>query len=147
MRFSPYIRDAWIISNSDKDYIAAVIIIDYENVSRWAGQNRVPYTAFEDLSQRPEVYNLIKKDIDRLNQDLPQNAQIKKYVQLNKEFDPDKGELTRTRKLRKAFLKERYQTLIDAVYQDRTEVPIDSRVTLRDGRTNTITTTVHINSI
>jgi long-chain acyl-CoA synthetase len=147
MRFSPYIRDAWIISNSDKDYIAAVIIIDYENVSRWAGQNRVPYTAFEDLSQRPEVYNLIKKDIDRLNQDLPQNAQIKKYVQLNKEFDPDKGELTRTRKLRTAFLKERYQTLIDAVYQDRTEVPIDSRVTLRDGRTNTITTTVHINSI
>jgi len=147
LRFSPYIRDTWIITNSDKDYIAAVIIIDYENVSRWAGQNRVPYTAFDDLSQRPEVYDLIKQDIDLINQDLPSNAQIKKVVHLNKEFDPGKGELTRTQKLRKAFLKERYQILINAVYQDKTEVPIESRVISKDGRTSNITTTVHIHSI
>jgi long-chain acyl-CoA synthetase len=147
MRFSPYIRDTWIISNSDKDYLAAVIIIDYDNVSRWAGQNKVHYTAFEDLSQRPEVYDLIKKDIDRINQDLPSNAQIKKYVHLNKEFEQDKGELTNTGKLRKAFLKERYQTLIDAVYQDKTEVPVESWVTSEERRTHTITTTVHIHAI
>ena len=147
MRFSPYIRDTWIISNSDKDYLAVVIVIDYDNVSRWAGQNRVRYTAFEDLSQRPEVYDLIKKDIDRINQDLPSDARIKKYVLLTKEFDQDKGELTHTQKLRKTFLKERYQTLIDAVYQDKTEALVESRVISEGGRTNTITTTVHIHSI
>jgi len=147
MRFSPYIRDTWIISNSDKDYLAVVIVIDYDNVSRWAGQNRVRYTAFEDLSQRPEVYDLIKKDIDRINQDLPSDARIKKYVLLTKEFDQDRGELTHTQKLRKTFLKERYLTLIDAVYQDKTEAPVESRVISEGGRTNTITTTVHIHSI
>ncbi|MBN1847815.1 MAG: AMP-binding protein [Deltaproteobacteria bacterium] len=147
LRFSPSIRDAWIIPNPDNDYLAAVIVIDYENVSRWAGQNRVPYTAFDDLSQRPEVYDLIKKDIDRINQDLPSDARIKKYVHLNKEFNPNKGELTRNRKLRKAFLRERYQTLIDAVCQDKIEVPIESPVTSGDGQTNTVTTTLHIHSI
>ena len=116
-------------------------------MSRWAGQRRVPYTTFTDLSQRPEVYGLVKIDIDRINEALPPSARVKKYVNLHKEFDPDEGELTRTRKLRKRFLEERYPELINAIYHGKTEVPIEARGTHRDGQTGTIKTTINIKSV
>ncbi|MBN2058877.1 MAG: hypothetical protein JW882_00555, partial [Deltaproteobacteria bacterium] len=104
-------------------------------------------TAFEDLSQRPEVYQLIREYIDQLNQDLQTGTQIKRVVLLNKEFDPDKGELTRNLKLRKAFLRDRYRDLIDAVYKDRNEVSLESQVSSRDGQTNIISATLNIKNI
>jgi long-chain acyl-CoA synthetase len=107
----------------------------------------VTCTTFTELSQKPEVYGLVKQDIDRINQDLPPGARVKKYVNLHKEFDPDEAELTRTRKLRRRFLEERYRELIDAIYGDKTEVPIESRVRYRDGRMGTIKTTLSIKSV
>jgi len=147
LKFSPYIKEAWVLAGPDRDYASAIIIINYDNVSRWAGQRRVAYTTFAELSQKPEVYGLVKQDIDRINSTLPLGSRVRKYVNLHKEFDPDEGELTRTRKLRRTFLEERYRELIDAIYGDKTEVPIEARVRYRDGRMGTIKTTLSIKSV
>ncbi|MCK4786122.1 MAG: AMP-binding protein, partial [Desulfobacteraceae bacterium] len=147
LRFSPYIMDVWVLAGPDRDYVSAIIIINYDNVSRWAGQRGVAYTTFTDLSQKPEVYGLVKQDIDRINSALPPSSRVKKYVNLHKEFDPDETELTRTRKLRRTFLEERYSELIDAIYSDRNEVPIEAQVGYRDGQMGTIKTTINIKSV
>jgi long-chain acyl-CoA synthetase len=147
LRFSPYIKDAWILAGPESAQVSAIIIINYDNVSRWAGQMRVAYTSFAELSQAPEVYELVRQDIDRVNQTLPPGAKVKKYVNLHKEFDPDEAELTRTRKLRKTFLEERYRELIDAVYADKTEASIEAQVGDRDGRERTMNTTIRIESV
>jgi long-chain acyl-CoA synthetase len=147
LRFSPYIRDAWVLGGPNGAYASAILIIDYESVGRWAGEKRVAYTTFTELSQRPEVYQLVKQDIDRVNQALPAGTKIRKYVNLHKEFDPDEAELTRNRKLRKAFMQERYRELINAIYSNKTEVPVEAQVRYRDGRTGTIKTTLSIQSV
>ncbi len=147
MKSSPYIKDAWVLAGPEKAFASAIIVIDYDNVSRWAGQKRVPYSTFTDLSQKPEVYGLVKTNIDRINHDLPPNARVKKYVNLHKEFDPDEGELTRTRKLRKGFLEERYRDLIHAIYHGKTEVSIGARASYGDERIGTTKTTISIKSV
>jgi long-chain acyl-CoA synthetase len=147
LRFSPYIRDAWVLGGPNGAYASAILIIDYESVGRWAGENSVSYTTFTELSQKPEVYQLVKQDIDRVNQTLPPGTKIKKYVNLHKEFDPDEAELTRDRKLRKAFVQERYRELIKAIYSNKTEVPVEAQVRYRDGRMGTIKTTLSIQSV
>jgi long-chain acyl-CoA synthetase len=147
LRFSPYIKDAWVLAGPEGAYVSAIIIINYDTVSRWAGQRGVAYTAFAELSQAPEVYELVRQDIDRINHTLPPGFRVRKYVNLHKEFDPDEGELTRTRKLRRTFLEERYRELIDAIYSDKNEVPIEAQVGYRDGQMGTIKTTIKIKSV
>jgi long-chain acyl-CoA synthetase len=147
LRFSPYITDAWVLSKEGRGYASAVIVINYDNVSRWAGQMRVQFNTFIELSQRPEVYDLIRLDIDRINKDLRPEARIKKYVNLHKAFDPDDGELTRNRKLRKIFLAAHYRDLIDAIYKDQTEARIATQVKHRDGRIESNTVTIQIKSV
>ncbi len=143
LRSSPHIQDAWILVGQEGAYLSAIIVINYDNVSRWAGQNRVAFTSFAELSQAPEVYELVRRDIERLNQTVPAGSRVKKYINLHKELDPDEGELTRTRILRRAFLEERYRKLIDAIYSGKTAVPIETR----DGRTETIETSLRIQSV
>ena len=92
-----------MLAGPQRAYASAIIVINYDTVSRWAGQRRVAFTTFAELSQKPEVYELVKQDIDRVNSALPPGSRVKKYVNLYKEFDPDEGELTRTRKLRKSI--------------------------------------------
>jgi long-chain acyl-CoA synthetase len=104
----------------------------------------VAYSNFAELSQKPEVHALVKGEIDRINAAVPPAARVKKYVNLHKEFDPDEAELTRTRKLRRACVEERYRELIDAIYADKSEVPMEAQVRYRDGRMGTIRTTVSI---
>jgi long-chain acyl-CoA synthetase len=147
LRFSPYVKDAWVLAGPDRAYTSAVIIINYESVGRWAGERRVAYTTFTELSQKPEVYQLVKQDIDRINKALPPGIRVKKYVNLHKEFDPDEGELTRNRRLKKVFLEERYRELIKAIYSNKTEVPVEARVGYRDERMATIKTTLSIQSV
>jgi long-chain acyl-CoA synthetase len=147
LRFSPYIKDAWVLAGPDRAYASAIIIIDYNSVGRWADKKRVAYTTFADLSQKPEVYGLVETEIDRINRALPPGVRVKKYVNLHKEFDPDEAELTRTRKLRRTFVEERYRELINAIYSDKTEVPIEAQVRYRDGRMGTIKTTISIKSV
>jgi long-chain acyl-CoA synthetase len=147
LRFSPYIKDAWVLGGPEGAYVSAIIIINYDTVGRWAGQRGVAYTTFAELSQAPEIYELVRQDIDRVNHTLPVGLRVRKYVNLPKEFDPDEGELTRTRNLRRTFLEERYRELIDAIYSDRNEVPIEAQVEYRDGRMGTIKTTINIKSV
>ena len=147
LRFSPYIKDAWVVTGPDKAYVSAIIIIDYDNVGRWADRKRVAYTTFNDLSQKPEVYALINQVIIEINNGLATDSKIKKYVNLNKEFDPDEGELTRTRKLRRNYLVERYHDLINAIYSNKTEIPVEANIRYRDGRTGTMRTTININTV
>jgi long-chain acyl-CoA synthetase len=147
LRFSPYIKDAWVVVGKGGAYASVIIIINYNNVGRWAGQRRVAYSTFAELSQKPEVHELVEQEIDRINRTLSAGCTVKKYVNLHKEFDPDEGELTRNRKLRRAFLEERYRELIDAIYADKREVPIEARVTYRDGRMGTIKTNLTIRSV
>ena len=89
----------------------------------------------------------MKSDIRRINQDLQVGVRMKKYVNLHKEFDPEEGELTRTRKLRRTFLEDRYRELILAIYSNRTEVPIEVEVKTRDGKARTMKTTIRIHSV
>ncbi len=147
LRFSPYVKDAWVLAGPAGGYTAAIVIIDYDRVGRWAGQRKLHFTTFAELCQRPEVYELVKRDIDRINEALPPDARVRKYVNLHKEFDPDEGELTRTRKLRKGFLEERYGQLVAAIHSDMTEVPIETEIRYRDGRTGKVTTTIRIQSV
>jgi long-chain acyl-CoA synthetase len=147
LRSSPFIQDAWVLAGPKGAFASAIIIINYTSVCRWAGQRKVACTTFADLSQQPEVYELVKQYIGRINSTLPPGSRIRKYVNLHKEFDPDEGELTRTGKLRRTFLKERYRELVEAIYADKTEAPIEDRVRYRDGRTGTIKTILSIESV
>jgi len=147
LRFSPYIKDAWVLAGPEGDYVSAVIVINYENVSRWAGQNRVGFTSFAELCQTPEVYELVRKDIDRVNQALPASARIMKYVNLHREFDPDQGELTRTRILRRDVLENRYRRLTAAIYSADDAVRMEIRDTDCDGKTGASDVSLRIQSV
>jgi long-chain acyl-CoA synthetase len=147
LRFCPYIKDALVIGGEDKDYVTAIINIDLENVGRWAEGNRIPYTTFTDLSQKSEIIELVKKDIQRINKFLPEWSRIRKFVNLHKEFDADEAELTRTRKLRRTFVESRYSDLITALYAKDREYNVEASITYRDGRKGTIKTAIQINQV
>jgi long-chain acyl-CoA synthetase len=147
LRFCPYIKDALVVGGEDKDYVTAIINIDLENVGRWAEAKRIPYTTFTDLSQKPEVIDLIKKDIQRINKFLPEWSRIRKFVNLHKEFDADEAELTRTRKLRRTFVESRYNDLITALYGKDREYNVEASITYRDGRKGVIKTAIQVNPV
>ncbi len=147
LKFSPYVRDAMAIGGADKPYVTGIINIDFDNVGRWAEGHGLAYTTFVDLSQKPEVYNLISADVERVNHTLPPSAQMRKFVLLHKEFDPDEAELTRTRKLRRAYMEERYELMIDTMYSGGEEVRVRAEVTYRDGRTGVVDTSVTVRSL
>ena len=147
LRFCPYIKDALVIGGEDKDYVTAIINIDLDNVGRWAEAQRIPYTTFTDLSQKSEVIELIKKDIQRINKFLPEWSRIRKFVNLHKEFDADEAELTRTRKLRRTFVENRYSDLITALYGGDREYKVEASITYRDGRKGLIKTAIQINQV
>jgi long-chain acyl-CoA synthetase len=144
LRYNPHIKDAWIVAGPNNEYASAVIVIDYKNVGRWAGHNRVSYDNFVELSQKPEVYQLIKRDIDSINQDLPQGLRIRKFVNLDREFE---AELTRNRKLRRTLLKDRYKDIIHAIYSDKDNVSIEINADYRDKQKEEVKTTVNIESV
>ncbi len=147
LRFSPYIKDAMVIGGKDKDFVSAIVNIDFTMVGKWAERNRIPYTTFVDLSQKKEVADLVAKDLLRVNGYLPEQARVKKFVLLHKEFDPDEAELTRTRKLRREFVEKRYKDLIDALYGDGDQVDVKAQVTYRDGRAGVVSTGIKVRSI
>lgn len=143
LKFSPYLRDAWVIGDG-RDYITAVVCIDYSVVGNWADEKKLTYTSYSELSQKPAVYDLVEKQIRHANQDLPDVARVRKFINLYKEFDPDDDELTRTRKLRRAFVAKRYGKIIDALYGDGDSVYIDTTIRYEDGRKTHIKTDLHI---
>jgi long-chain acyl-CoA synthetase len=144
LKFSPYVKDAMAVAGEERDFIFCIINIDFDNVSKWAEKNRLSFTTYTDLSQKNEIYDLIQKDVDRVNKLSPKNSRIVRYCLLHKEFDADEGELTRTRKLRRNFMAERYHQLIDAAYGGQESITVEAEVKYRDGRKGKVTTSINI---
>lgn len=138
LRFSPFVKDIMTLGDATRDYIGALINIDMSVVSRWAEERNLAFSTFTDLSQKPEVAELIRGEIARVNRFLPEASRIRRFANFPKELDPDEGELTRTRKLRREFLEQRYAALVDALYDGRTEVRLEIPVTYQDGRKGTL---------
>ncbi len=146
LKFSPYIKEAVTIGQ-DRPYVAAMINIDMDNVGRWAERRQVSYTTYADLAQKPEVYELIVREVERVNRDLEAPMQIKRYVLLHKELDADDEEITRTRKVRRGFVAEKYATIIDALFSAAQDVPVTSVITYQDGRQAVIETRLSIRHV
>jgi long-chain acyl-CoA synthetase len=136
LKFSPYIKEA-VAAGHAQPYVVAMINIDLEVVGNWAEKRGTPYSGYADLAQNPEVYDLIRRELQRVNASLNAALQIKKFVLLHKELDPDDAEVTRTRKLRRRFVYDKYQDIIDAMYAEGVaEVKVRATVTYEDGRTS-----------
>jgi len=146
LKFSPYVKDSWVIGDN-RDYVTAVLCIDYAVVGKWADEKRLAYTSYMELSQKPEVYKLVEKQIRQANKDLPEAARVFKFTNLYKELDPDDDELTRTRKLRRAFVEKRYQDIVNALYGDVDTVHIDTAIKYEDGRQAHIKTDLQITTL
>jgi long-chain acyl-CoA synthetase len=146
LKFSPYVQDAWVIGDK-LPYVTAVMCIDYSVVGKWADEHKINYTSYPELSQHPEVYNLIQKQIEEANKSLPGPARINKFVNLFKAFDADDDELTRTSKLRRGFMAQRYKDIVDSLYKNEGKVHLDMTITYEDGRIQPIKTDLHIQAI
>ena len=144
LKFSPYIRDVMAIGGPERAYVGAIINIEFENVARWAEKRRIPFTTFVDLSQRPEVYELIREDLFNVNETLPTSARIRRFFILHKAFDADEEELTRTRKLRRNLVYQKYDDIIDSLYAGENAVHVTAEVQYRDGRKGIVETTLRI---
>jgi long-chain acyl-CoA synthetase len=133
LKFSAYIREAMVIGDK-RPYVTAIVSIDLENVGNWSKKRGLSYTTVQDLSQRQEVYDLIAAEIKSICARFDENIRIKRFAILIKELHPDDGELTRTRKVRRAFVNERYQDLINDLYQEKNVHQLNIEITFEDGR-------------
>ncbi len=151
LKFSPFVKEAVCIGQ-DRPWVAALVNIDLTAVGNWAERRNIAYTSYTDLSQKPEVYDLIAREVARVNRSLTEDAvlrgaQIRKFLILHKELDPDDEEITRTRKVRRGHVARKYAALIDALYGDRDHVQVEAQVTYEDGRTGTIRAAVSIREV
>jgi long-chain acyl-CoA synthetase len=148
LKFSPYIKEA-VCVGQDRPYVTALVNIDLTAVGNWAERRNIAYTSYTDLSQKPEVASLIRQEVERVNASLLddavlRDAQIRKFLILHKELDPDDEEITRTRKVRRGYIAQKYAPLIEALYGDRDQVEVEARVTYEDGRTGMVRANVRI---
>ncbi|MBW2138135.1 MAG: AMP-binding protein [Deltaproteobacteria bacterium] len=146
LKFSPFVQEAWVIGDR-KPYVTAVVCIDYSVVGKWADERKINYTSYPELSQKPQVYDLVQKQIEEANRDLPGPAKIHKFINLYKVFDADDEELTRTSKLRRSFVEDRYKDIVDALYSEGDTVHMDTTITYEDGREQRIKTDLHIQKV
>ncbi|MCX5998753.1 MAG: AMP-binding protein [Chloroflexi bacterium] len=146
LKFSPFIKDSLVLGGQDWSFVGAMLNINFGNVSRWAERKRLPYTTFADLSQKPDVIQLLRREVETANRTLPLGARVKRFVSLPKEFDPDEAEMTRTRKLRRSFIEQRYRDLVNAMRSENgeQEVVMQSHVVYRDGRAGSVSTRVRV---
>jgi long-chain acyl-CoA synthetase len=132
LKFSPYVAEAVVLGDR-RPYLAALVCIRFSIVSRWAERQRIAFTTYTDLAGRPQVYELVRREIERVNDGLPAPHRIRRFVLLYKELDADDGELTRTRKVRRGVINEKYASIIEAIYTGAAEIDVDAMVTFQDG--------------
>ncbi len=144
LKFIPYVREAVVFGGEDRPFVTALIVMDFRNVGKWAERRQMSYTTFTDLAQQDEVYELIKEHVARVNQSLPETSRIRRFLLLHKELDADDAELTRTRKVRRRFVAERYRELIDALFGESDRVAVETEVRYQDGRTSRMQTAIRI---
>ncbi|MGS4887756.1 AMP-binding protein [Roseibium sp. MB-4] len=148
LKFFPNIKEA-VAFGHERDMVTVFINIDLTSVGSWAERNNVNYASYQELASNPEVYAMIESHVDQVNRDLAgepmmAGAQIKRFLVLHKELDADDGELTRTQKVRRSFIADRYAPLIEALYDGSTSKHVRTEVTFEDGRKGAIEATVEI---
>jgi len=133
VKFSPFLRESVVLGGA-RDHVTAILCIDMAIVGHWAETQMITYTTYQDLAAKDEVYALVKAEITKTNETLPPETQIKRFCLLYKELDADDGELTRTRKVRRKIINERYGSLIEALYTDTCAMNLETEITYQDGR-------------
>ena len=146
LKFSPYIKEAMVVGK-DRPFLSALVCIDGETVGKWADKRKLAYTTYTDLAGRVEVYDVVQREIDRVNRTLAQAARIGKFVVLYKELDADDEELTRTRKIRRVFVEERYADILAAMYRDEDRIDVDTTIRFQDGKTARIRTELKVRAL
>ena len=146
LKFSPFIAEA-VAFGDQRPFVAAIIAIDLTTVGNWAERHNLAYTSFQDLSAKPEVRRLIGEEIAEVNGSLPAAARIYRFLLLTKEFDADDNEITRTRKVRRPFVAEKYAAVVEAFYRGDREVEVTTEITYEDGRKASLTSTIAIEDV
>ena len=147
LKFSPYIRDVMTIGGADHPFVTALIIIDYGVIGDWAERRSLGYTTFVDLSQKYEVYELVARAVAGVNESLPEESRVRRFVLMHKEFDADEAEVTRSRKLRRGFLAERYGAIIDALYSGAERIRVQAPVRYQDGTEGMVETDLQLRTL
>ena len=148
LKFFQHIKEV-VAYGDGREKVCVLINIDFDAVGNWAERRNLPYAGYTDLAQKPEVYALIKECVEQVNADLSADAllagsQISRFLVLHKELDADDGELTRTNKVRRGFIAEKYQVLVDALYQGKSSQFIETVVKFEDGRSGSVSATLRI---
>ena len=148
LKFFPHIKEA-VAYGDGRDQVCVMLNIDFDAVGNWAERRNLPYAGYTDLAGKSEVYDLIRECVEKVNADLSEDAmlagsQISRFLVLHKELDADDGELTRTNKVRRGFIAEKYQPLIDALYGGKSEQFIETVVKFEDGRSGRVSATLRI---
>jgi len=148
LKFFPHIKEV-VAYGDQREKVCVMINIDFDAVGNWAERRNLPYAGYTDLAQKPEVYELIRECVEQVNADLAEDtllagSQVSRFLVLHKELDADDGELTRTNKVRRGFIAEKYQPLVDALYGGLTTQFIETVVKFEDGRTGSVSATLKI---
>ena len=148
LKFFPHIKEV-VAYGDGREKVCVMLNIDFDAVGNWAERRNLPYAGYADLAQKPEVYQLIKECVEKVNADLSADtllsgSQISRFLVLHKELDADDGELTRTNKVRRGFIADKYQPLVDALYSGMTEQFIETVVKFEDGRSGSVSATLQI---
>jgi len=146
LKYSPYVREA-VAFGDGKPFVAAMIAIDPSTVGSWAERRNVAYTSYADLAQKPQVRALLREEIRRGNETLPEAQQVRRFLLLTKDLEADDAEMTRTRKVRRRYVAEKYASVIAAFYSGATQVALVSTVTYEDGRQATVQSKVTIEDV
>nr|WP_315495559.1 AMP-binding protein [uncultured Rhodoferax sp.] len=148
LKFFQHIKEV-VAYGDGREQVCVLINIDFDAVGNWAERRNLPYAGYTDLAQKPEVYQLIKECVEKVNADLSADAllagsQVSRFLVLHKELDADDGELTRTNKVRRGFIADKYSVLVDALYGGKTSQFIETQVKFEDGRTGSVSATLRI---
>jgi long-chain acyl-CoA synthetase len=151
LKFFPHIKEA-VAFGDKREKVCAFINIDFEAVGNWAERRNLPYAGYTDLAQKPEAYALIADCVEQVNADLARDellagSQVHRFLILHKELDADDGEMTRTRKVKRGFINDKYQVLVDALYEGRAEQFIETTVKFEDGRSGVVSATLRIQDV
>ncbi|XEV15725.1 long-chain fatty acid--CoA ligase [Vibrio alginolyticus] len=146
LKFSPFIAEAVVVGKG-RPWLSAIICIRYAIVAKWAEQRGLAFTNYTNLSAQPEVYQAIREEVQKVNESLPDAQKISKFILLYKELDADDGELTRTRKVRRGVVAEKYGDIIETIYSDDPKVDVDTVITYQDGTKTRIQTSLVIETL
>ncbi|WP_431285150.1 AMP-binding protein [Humitalea sp. 24SJ18S-53] len=145
LKFSPFVAEAVVLGDA-RPYLTALVCIRFQIVGKWAERNRIAFTTYSDLASRPQVLELLKEEVVKVNATLPEPQRIRDFVLLYKELDADDDELTRTRKVRRGVINQKYGEIIDAIYRGDASIPVDTVIQFQDGTKQRVRTSLTVAS-